>query len=473
MALSITLRNARTTIENAIIDSLAFAFGYRIAPAADVPTLRSLPSAAISDRSLRFVTATGFAYQWQRAQTGADDGVNFVQPSDVASGNPGRWCKSSLTGFTSQASTGYLKRCDLYNDDEHDLDTIEQRLFGNVPALLLSFEHVERTPKSSTPGYLYWCKYHFTLFAISVNPRGGQTARQGSPIVSEQATDPGTAAMIGDAMDNLAGSTLGIADVAYVQVRDEAPVIRDLARARFVESLDLLVYATLTHQDPTITPMVYPYTFNAQFALADVNEAGAIDTSNDVTTNGLQFALGNSLTQSFAGGTLNFNGSPLAVAGASNTFAANSVTYRDISSTGAITYTAVAPGSPEPALAFGLLRLGVTVTDGTGVRLDRLLASSVINFGPPDKDDPPLVTAIVISPTNTTLPTGTPLQYTATATYQDASTSDATDLVTWASDNANTTLTASGIANTTTPGTAHITGSYRGITSNTATLIAT
>lgn len=471
MAISITLRNARNTIETAIVDTLAFAFAPRLPAAADIPTLRALTSVQIPDRSMRFVTSMGYAYQWQRANTSADDSINFVQPADVSGSNPGRWCKATSTGIVSQAPTGYLKRADLFNDDAGDISTFVEREFSNTPAMLLTFEHLKRVPKSTTPGGgVYWCTLTFTLFALDVNARAAQTARQGDPI---DPNHPGTAAMIGDAMSVLAGTNLGILDVAYVQVADEQPVIRDLARARFIESLDLLVYCTLTPQDPNTVPLGFPYAFNMQQELADVNQQGALDLSNYVSMAGLQFSLGSSLTQSFTGGTVTVNGTAIAVAGASNTFGANTVTYRDINGSGAIVYTATNLGDPQPDLAAGYTRLGATVTDGTGVRLDRLLISSLIPFGPADKVDPPLVSTITISPTNTTLATGTPLQYVATAILQDASSLDVTDLVTWASDNTNTTFTASGIANTSVPGTAHITATYQGVTSNTATLTAT
>lgn len=477
MSVSTTLRNVRATIENAIVDNLQFANGARLPPAADVPTLRSMASAGLPDRVMRYVTSTGFAWQLRKSETSADDGINFVQPADVIGSNPGRWCKASLTGVTSTAQTGYLRKCEIYNDDSGDLDIFQQRLFGNTPALLLSFDSIKREPKSTEPGALYWCRAHYTLFAVDVNARGRLAALQGSPVASEVVNEPGTEAMLGDAKLVLAGIGLGINDVAYVQIEDEYPLIRDLARARYIETLELTVFYTETNPDTSLIPLLAPYSFNANFELADTNSAGVLDTSNDVITNGLQFALGNSLTQSFAGGTMNFNGSPLVVSGAPHTFSANSVTYRDISATGVLTYTTTNVGDPPPPLGFGLVRLGATVTDAAGVRLDRLLAASLIPFGPIDKVSPGLLTSIAISPTSISVPNGTPVQFTAIGTYEggqaDAYTVDITALVSWASDNGNTTFTPSGVANTSAPGTAHITATLNGVTSNTATLTAT
>lgn len=475
MGVSITLGNGRTLIENAIVDSLAWAYCTRSPAVADVATLRAAPSTGVPNRRMRVVTANGgFAYQWQTAQLAADDGVNFIQPSDVPNGLPGRWCKASSTGVTSTATSGYLAACDNYNDDSNDLDVFMQRVFGDVPALLLSFERIEREHKStSVVGGIDWCKAHFTLFAISFNPRGRQASRQGSPVPAEAAIDPGTAQMLGDAMIALKGAALGIDDVAYVSVGDEYTVVKDLANGRFVDALDLTVFYTETLPDPSLVPVTYPYAFNAIYKAADVNPSGVMDTSNDVTSTGLQFALGDGLNKSFAGGTMNFNGSPLTVTGASHTFPANAVVYRDISSAGVITYTSTAFGDPPPALGFGLVRLGVTATDATGVRLDRLLAASLIPLGITDEVDPPALVSIAISPTNISVPTGTPVQFTATGTYDDGTTPDITDLVTWQSDNGNTTFTPSGVANTSAPGTAHITATLSGKTSAASTLTAT
>jgi hypothetical protein len=474
MGVDITLGSARTVIENAIVDALSWAYGLRLPAVADVATLRATASVSIPDRSMRVVTATGLAWQWQVAQLAADDGVNYVQPADVAPGLPGRWCRASSTGITSPAATGYLVRCENYNDDSSDLDVYMQRIFGGVPALLLSFDGIEREPKSNgVVGGIDWCVARFTLFAVSFNPRGRQAARQGSPVLSEAAADPGTAAMLGDAMLVLKGAQLGINDVAYVRVGNESPVVKDLARGRFIDALELEVRYTETLPDTTLVPLTYPHAFNVSYKLADLDQTGALDLGNDVTSTGLQFALGDGLTKSFAGGTMNFNGAPLTVAGASKTFAPNVLTYRDVDSSGALYYSTGNFGDAPPALAYGRVRLGVTVTDGTGVRADRLLAASLVPYGPTDEYEPAAITSVAISPTNISVPTGTPVQFTATGTDSDGNSCDVTALVTWSADNANTSFTPAGVANTSSPGTAHVTATLNGVTSNTATLTAT
>lgn len=472
----LTLRNARTTIENAIVDSLNLAYGVRLPAAADITALRALASTGLTDRALRFVTSAGATYQWARFSTATDDGVNAVQPADVATGKPGRWAKT-----TSTVATGYLKNCELYNDDSNDLDTFEQRLFGAMPAMLLSFDNAEHEPKSTEAGALYWAKYHFTLFAVSVNARANQTTRQGSLIASEAAIDPGTAAMIGDAKATLAGFDLGLNDVGYVQIENEQPVVRDLARARFVESLDLTVYATLTNPDTAnVTTLADPYEFNMQMQLVDTDAStidasyGTFDPSNYVTSDGLRIPLGDGLTKSYAGGGVYIAGVLVTVLAGSKTFTASKVTYRDVLGNGSIVYIETNVGDEPPALTYGAVRLGVTVTDDSGVRLDRILATSLISYGPSNKVDPPTLISIAISPVSISVAHGTQIAFTATGTFDDASTLDITDLVTWSSSATSVaTISVAGIATTIAVGVTNISATRLGITSNTAALTAT
>lgn len=474
MGVDISNLRSRTLIENAIVDNLCWAYGRRLFTSADFTALRASPARGMPDRSMCYVTSAGRAFQWQSDQTATDDGANYIQPADIASGKPGRWCRNSATGANSPATTGYLRKCELYNDDATDLNLFVQRLFGDTPAMLLTYEGTERRPQSTEPGALDWCEARFTLFVISVSARAGQTARQGSPVAAEAADDPGTAVMLADAMLVLKGAGLGLNDVAYVRVRDDSPVIQDQAKSRFIESIELSVYYTETNPDPTIVPLAEPYEFNLAFKLASFNGSGVLDTSNDVTSTGLQFTLGDGLNKSFAGGTMNFNGSPLTVPGASHTFGAATVTYRDVDSSGVMHYTETTFGDASPTLATGRVRVGVTVTDSSGVRLDRILAASLIAFGVTDKVDPPTVSSLALSPPGPlSLPTGTDVQFTVTATRDDGSQDDVTALVTWTIDNSNTTISPSGIAHTTAPGAAHITATLNGVASNTATLTAT
>lgn len=472
MAVSLTLRNSRNMIENAIVDALQFAYGRRLPAVADAAALRAAPSRGLDDKqAMRYVTAAGQAYQWRAFETSADDGAAFVQPADVAAGKPGRWCRSGLTGITSALQTGYAERVDLYNDDGGDLETFTERLFGRTPAFLLSYERTERERKSLQPVTLRWCQAHFTLFVVSVSPRTDQTARQGSPIAATAAALPGTAAMIGDAMTVLGeGTNLGIADVAYVDIGEDQPVVKDLARGRYVESLELTVFYTETQPDATVVQMP-AYGFNVDYRNADLDPSGVMDTQNEAVSDGLRFATGDGLTKSFTGGQMVLGGSTVTVAGAAKTFAPNVATYRDVAANGALTYTAVQVGDPPPPLGYGLVRLGVTVTDSTGVRLDRLLSAALIPTGVVDEVNPPGLVSIAVSPTNISIPAGTPVQFTATGTFDDTTTRDITQLVTWSAPGAS--ASPAGVITASSPGSYQVTAASGGVSSPASTLTAT
>ncbi|MEK9726056.1 MAG: hypothetical protein VW405_21570, partial [Rhodospirillaceae bacterium] len=63
------------------------------------------------------------------------------------------------------------------------------------------------------------------------------------------------------------------------------------------------------------------------------------------------------------------------------TFTAERDTYRDLSTAGTWTFTAVAAGAPQPALASGRMRVAVTRTDSSGVLGDMALCSFSIPYG--------------------------------------------------------------------------------------------
>lgn len=86
----------------------------------------------------------------------------------------------------------------------------------------------------------------------------------------------------------------------------------------------------------------------------------------------------------------------------------------------------------------------------------------------------PILESIQITPANTSIANGLSQQYVATGYYDDSSTQDLSDTVTWSSSNAGVaTLNASGLATTLSTGTTNISADYDSIISNTATLTVT
>ncbi len=82
--------------------------------------------------------------------------------------------------------------------------------------------------------------------------------------------------------------------------------------------------------------------------------------------------------------------------------------------------------------------------------------------------------SISISPNTATISVGETQQYYATGHYSDSSTLDLTNLVSWASDDTSVaTINSIGLASGAGAGTANITATYSGLTSNTAVLTVT
>lgn len=79
-----------------------------------------------------------------------------------------------------------------------------------------------------------------------------------------------------------------------------------------------------------------------------------------------------------------------------------------------------------------------------------------------------VVSSITISPTNSTVLTGSTQQFTATATYSDNTTATVTTSATWTSSNtAAATINSSGLATGVAAGTATITATFSGVTAST------
>jgi len=101
-------------------------------------------------------------------------------------------------------------------------------------------------------------------------------------------------------------------------------------------------------------------------------------------------------------------------------------------------------------------------------------SSSVVSFGPVDKVEPPLVTSIAISPITISVPVGTLVQFTATATREDGTTDDVTSMVTWTSSNGSVaTVNNAGVASTLMAGSTNVQAHMNGVDSNIAALTAT
>jgi hypothetical protein len=250
MGTDLTFLNARVLIETAIRDELLLAYGRRLRHVDTATALAGMRSAPLVDDDLCFVTAANRTYRFLRTDTTPPDGDTVVAPADLSTSAPGRWLKTD-----SLVTSGYLERCELFNEDV-DQDTINERLYGKKPSLLISFEGARHRPVSNRAGTLYWYEPSYKLLVISTNMRGGGAAWYGSPRRSEAAFDPGTARMLGDAKQLLAGNDLGLnGAVERVELGDERPVIVALAKRTVIEELEITVYASVRREDEDLVPL--------------------------------------------------------------------------------------------------------------------------------------------------------------------------------------------------------------------------
>jgi uncharacterized protein YjdB len=85
---------------------------------------------------------------------------------------------------------------------------------------------------------------------------------------------------------------------------------------------------------------------------------------------------------------------------------------------------------------------------------------------------PKTLISIVVTPANPTLAVGQAQQFVATGTYQDGSTADLTNQVTWTSDTPHVvSVDTSGKATGTSPGTAHITATQESVSGQTSVIV--
>ncbi len=115
----------------------------------------------------------------------------------------------------------------------------------------------------------------------------------------------------------------------------------------------------------------------------------------------------------------------------------------------------------------GLLFAGST-TDTVANRIDRVLVAFHVDI---DSGPAPILESITVDPASSTVVEGLTQQFTATGYYDDSSAADLTQSASWSSsDIAIATIDGTGLATGVSTGTAHITATKDGVTSNGAML---
>lgn len=460
------MRTALTTVEQAMKNQLLLAYGTRIKPAAaDVPTLRAFASAGLSPDELYFVTAKGVTYQWSRTSTAADDGDTTIQPNDAPTA--GRWLKTSST-----TATGYAKAVRIHTGQDEYLAML-RRGYSVRPSMHIVFDSVNYRDMSQSRGALLWCKARYRVVAISSSLRQGAQVVEGSDVPAEFANDPGTHDMIGDIAASLAGSNINTTGVDRIDIDDEHYKTSELAGRLFAEEMALTVLYTVQQPDAGLTTLDALSGMSVQRQLLGGTQP--LDLKNYVSS-GYTVPTGG-LTAAVAAGTAVIAGATVSSTPSSRTWAASSDTYRDLQPSGAFVYTAVANGSPAPAVqGTGALRVGVTVTSASAIVLDAMLAPAIANLG--SSVDwlaaAGVPTSIAISPSSASSARGTAVKFTCTATYSNQSTRDVSTLVAWSSSAPSVaTLDYTGTASVVGAGSTSITCTLGTLSASPATLTGT
>jgi phage gp37-like protein len=265
----LTFRNARAVLETALVDHLRLGLARRLPPVDSLVELAAATPHAVPDGALRFVREQQCCFAWQ--PWSIEDADSFiVRPDALTPTAPGRWVRA-----TTHVATGYVRRIELHNEDE-DEETINARLLGDKPALLISFEGARHRAVSNRPGALYWYIATYSILAVSTTMRGEQAPRHGSPRAAELAGDPGTAAMLGDVKELLAGSSLNLDEVERIELGDEKPVIVALAKRTVVEQLEVTIWASLGPSDETVPLSIAASTDLAGRPMPDLDDADVV-----------------------------------------------------------------------------------------------------------------------------------------------------------------------------------------------------
>lgn len=379
----LTLRNARTSIERGIVRAIANAYKVRAPAVATVAALRALPSAGIPHDTYRYVTSATVCYRWNRYSSATDDGINVLKPNDLVSGKPGRWLVTS-----SAIQTGYLKSVQAYNGAAAIEDVVE-KLLGQSPSVLVVWTSGDHKIESQNPGALWWYLCNFDIWVIGSNLRDGFETEEGSDVPAEALADPGVNQILGDVKYVLAGADYDLESVSYTQLGQEMRIAEDQASRQALEKLSVQVHASIHKPDTDLVDFPDPGSLYVQYQEADTPEnLGERVGPTDYIRTGCTMPTGSSLTQTPDAGTAYVGSTLITVTAGAKTFTANKFTYRDLKLDGTYTYTEVGPYGTPADPAVDTLRVGVTVTDGTNVIFDRILADSLIDYGPPDQVPP-------------------------------------------------------------------------------------
>lgn len=386
----LTYPTALATVQDALLDVIALALGVRLTVAttaalAAIPSRGASSQQALRDKRIAYVTAEGTCWRYSAWSTAAPS-ATCVKPDDAGAGK-GRWLETDSAivnadgDAISTVSSGYLKRVLLWAGERSE-KVWKDRILAQRPAAVVQFTGETKEIHANQRGALCVKLYHFSIWGVSRNLRADLEAEKGSPVADEATADPGVARIMGDLeyyLDGLKGEEMDVDGIDFLSLGAAQPGIEDYDGREFIWTAPLDVRVTVGKEDPD------RQTFTTAFLQAENTQLRAqteFDLDNYVVS-GLQIATGAGFSKAPSDGSAIVDGETVMVSGAAeHVFTASRATYRDLNPDGTFTYVESYTDDLEPDVTEDALRVGVTITDFSGVTEDRYIAATSSEIGP-------------------------------------------------------------------------------------------
>jgi len=375
--------------EAGLVRLIQLGLGWRYPVRANLTALAAMDVLVLNDGALVYVTSESAVYEWLTFSVSAVSSPTVIAPASPPAGKVnGRWHKV-VTDWTYGAggvnlgwkTTGYLKAVEAYSVDEGP-DAAIERVFGKTPSVLVQFTGDAPISDSGLRGAFYKTTLNFQLLIITANLRGRVNATQGPPVqlTDEASSDPGAYRIIGHLRRLLCGvsGVFGVAGIERIEIGPTSLAFEDYDQRLYVWTMNVMMKGSFQIEDEDLEDAL----LRIQPALTENWPAVTWDKNNYISRGGgLDEGAGTGLSRTVDETIAKVAGTAVSVAATPVTFAASSDTYRDLSTAGTWTFTAVAVGAPQPALASGRMRVAVTRTDAIGVLGDMALCSFSIPYG--------------------------------------------------------------------------------------------
>ena len=375
--------------EAGLVRLIQLGLGWRYPVRANLTALAAMDVLVLNDGALVYVTNESAVYEWLTFSVSAVSSPTVIAPASPPAGKVnGRWHKV-VTDWTygaggtnlGQKTTGYLKAVEAYSVDEGP-DAAIERVFGKTPSVLVQFTGDAPVSNSGLRGAFYKTTLNFQLLIITANLRGRVNATQGPPVqlTDEASSDPGAYRIIGHLRRLLCGvsGVFGVAGIERIEIGPTSLAFEDYDQRLYVWTMNVMMKGSFQIEDEDLEDAA----LRIQPALTENWPAVTWDKNNYISRGGgLDEGVGTGLSRTVDETIAKVAGTAVSAAETPITFAASSDTYRDLSTAGAWTFTAVAAGAPQPALASGRMRVAVTRTDASNVLGDMALCSFSIPYG--------------------------------------------------------------------------------------------